>query len=436
MRSRRSSSLRMFSDIACANSRRGHRASGFLCTATPARSARRISRFQWRNTADSALLGALLGSSSAQQRSLGTHTLRASHRAPRNFLSAMVLAADGRRICGTPGCNLPDFHKGPCAGWAPKKRVSQPVMQLNVRPEPVRSRAPAKPKRPYYPPKPKTAEELAAEAAAEAAARKPAEQRVLPSGLWPFYHAHRWGVPLPPGPVPPDEGSDDELDETWRAREAERRIDGRRGVDPADAELMKLWNAHVAASEKLVSDRALPAACRVRARARRRALDPPATAAPRAPPHALRPPAAPPRRRPRLPPHRRRRRRRSRRQWGVVRARRSARRAAVRPRHRRQRPTVPTATACSARGCSCGRRCATSAAGRSTRRVARSEAASEARRRGRCRRRRRDRQRNPSQRGLFCKYKCADLADGPGRAAAASSGCRRRSATTSPRRSA
>ena len=56
----------------------------------------------------------------------------------------MVLAADGRRICGTPGCNLPDFHKGPCAGWAPKKRVSQPVMQLNVRPEPVRSRAPAK----------------------------------------------------------------------------------------------------------------------------------------------------------------------------------------------------------------------------------------------------------------------------------------------------
>ena len=184
----------------------------------------------------------------------------------------MVVASDGRRICGTPGCNLPDFHKGPCAGWAPKKRVSQPVMQLNVRPEPVRSRAPVKPKRPYYPPKPKTAEELAAEAAAEAAARKPAEQRVLPSGLWPFYHAHRWGVPLPPGPVPPDEGSDDELDETWRAREAERRIDGRRGVDPADAELMKLWNAHVAASEKLVSDRALPAACRSFARAHAAAL--------------------------------------------------------------------------------------------------------------------------------------------------------------------
>ena len=315
----------------------------------------------------------------------------------------MVLAADGRRICGTPGCNLPDFHKGPCAGWAPKKRVSQPVMQLNVRPEPVRSRAPAKPKRPYYPPKPKTAEELAAEAAAEAAARKPAEQRVLPSGLWPFYHAHRWGVPLPPGPVPPDEGSDDELDETWRAREAERRIDGRRGVDPADAELMKLWNAHVAASEKLVSDRALPAACRAFARAHAAAL----STRLRRPllEHLLT-----------LCDHQLLHRDDAHDCLLIADAvaggaggrgggpsRRSARRAAVRPRHRRQRPTVPTATACSARGCSCGRRCATSAAGRSTRRVARCEAASEARRRGRCRRRRRDRQRNPSQRGLFCE---------------------------------
>ena len=35
---------------------------------------------------------------------------------------------------------------------------------------------------------------------------------------------------------------------------------------------MKLWNAHVAASEKLVSDRALPAACRSFARAHAAAL--------------------------------------------------------------------------------------------------------------------------------------------------------------------
>ena len=41
----------------------------------------------------------------------------------------MVLAADGRRICGTPGCNLPDFHKGPCAGWAPKKPLAHGVQR-------------------------------------------------------------------------------------------------------------------------------------------------------------------------------------------------------------------------------------------------------------------------------------------------------------------
>ena len=273
-------------------------------------------------------------------------------------------------------------------------------MQLNVRPEPVRSRAPAKPKRPYYPPKPKTAEELAAEAAAEAAARKPAEQRVLPSGLWPFYHAHRWGVPLPPGPVPPDEGSDDELDETWRAREAERRIDGRRGVDPADAELMKVECARGGEREARERPRA-PAACRAFARAHAAAL----STCLRRPllEHLLT-----------LCDHQLLHRDDAHDCLLIADAvaggaggsgggpsPKKRKKGGGSPAASSLRPTVPTATACSARGCSCGRRCATSAAGRSTRRVARCEAASEARRRGRCRRRRRDRQRNPSQKGLF-----------------------------------
>ena len=118
----------------------------------------------------------------------------------------------GRR-CGTPGCTLDDFHKGPCESHDP----------LGTRPKPAnfserkkdRLRPPdAKEKRPKRP-KP---------AAPAVAAEPPPEQYVDPSGLSRFYHTHRWGVPLPLGPVAEDANSDDELDESWRLSETEERL--------------------------------------------------------------------------------------------------------------------------------------------------------------------------------------------------------------------
>ena len=118
----------------------------------------------------------------------------------------------GRR-CGTPGCTLNDFHKGPCESYDP----------LGTRPKPAnfserkkdRLRPPdAKEKRPKRP-KP---------AAPAVIAEPPPEQYVNPSGLSRFYHTHRWGVPLPLGPVAEDANSDDELDESWRLSETEERL--------------------------------------------------------------------------------------------------------------------------------------------------------------------------------------------------------------------
>lgn len=56
------------------------------------------------------------------------------------------------------------------------------------------------------------------------AAEPPPEQYVHPSGLARFYHTHRWGVPLPLGPVAEDADSDEELDESWRLSETEERV--------------------------------------------------------------------------------------------------------------------------------------------------------------------------------------------------------------------
>ena len=61
-------------------------------------------------------------------------------------------------------------------------------------------------------------------AAPAMAAEPPPEQYVDPSGLSRFYHTHRWGVPLPLGPVAEDANSDDELDESWRLSETEVRL--------------------------------------------------------------------------------------------------------------------------------------------------------------------------------------------------------------------
>lgn len=157
-----------------------------------------------------------------------------------------------KRICGTPGCGLPDFHDGICQSQAPvSKRESAPVLPPPPPKKPARPRPTApRPK----PPKP-------------AVALVPAQQHALPDGLHRFYHVHRWGVPLPSGAVDCGPGSDDEHDEGWRHDETTRRIRSRADVGPNDAAVAELWNAHVRSLPPLVSDRMLPDACRKFARA-------------------------------------------------------------------------------------------------------------------------------------------------------------------------
>ena len=123
-----------------------------------------------------------------------------------------------RRLCGTPGCNLLDFHDGPCENQEPlgdrpkptnfdERSHAQKARERSLRPDAGEKR----PKRP----KP---------AAPTLPAEPPPEQWVNPSGLSRFYHTHRWGVPLPLGPVADDVNSDDELDESWRLSETEERL--------------------------------------------------------------------------------------------------------------------------------------------------------------------------------------------------------------------
>ena len=72
-------------------------------------------------------------------------------------------------------------------------------------------------------------------------------QAARADGLRHFYHVHRWGLPLPDGPVEARTGnaSDDEADETWRLDETARRTCARKDVSAADAHFMELWNGHV-----------------------------------------------------------------------------------------------------------------------------------------------------------------------------------------------
>jgi len=90
----------------------------------------------------------------------------------------------------------------------------------------------------------------------------PPQQSLHPNGLHRYYHALRWGVPLPEGPLAENAGSDRELSEAWRLEEVDERIRERDNVTALQAELMGLWNAHIDALQPLVSQRALPKACR------------------------------------------------------------------------------------------------------------------------------------------------------------------------------
>ena len=149
-----------------------------------------------------------------------------------------------KRVCGTPGCDLPDFHEGLCSTSA----VSVKRPRTLIHPPP--------------PPRARTFRASSRPAPAPQATEPPAQQRILPNGLHRFYHGQRWGVPLPDGRVEHDANSDDEVDDGWRLRQLEQRIATRAGVTELQTTFMNLWNAHVHGSPPVVSDRKLPESCR------------------------------------------------------------------------------------------------------------------------------------------------------------------------------
>ena len=152
-------------------------------------------------------------------------------------------------MCGTPGCNLPDFHNGPCSTDAPsgkRPRVQAQMVCMGPPPPP-----PSPPRRRVPRPPPVARPES-----------PPPQQSVHPNGLHRYYHALRWGVPLPDGPLAEDAGSDREFSEAWRLQEVDERLRNRANVAALQAELMGLWNVHIDALQPLASQRALPEACR------------------------------------------------------------------------------------------------------------------------------------------------------------------------------
>ena len=172
------------------------------------------------------------------------------------------IGSDGQRLCGTKGCTLRDFHVGPC---------SNEILDSGKRPRYVPPPPPPPKRKAPAADLPKQKRKAPAVSQLAAAPATPAEQQTMPSGLSLYYHATRWGVPLPEGPVSLD-CSDDEVDESWRLRETSARTAARDGVTASEAALCTLWNAHVSALPPLVSDRMVPDACRSFARAHAAAL--------------------------------------------------------------------------------------------------------------------------------------------------------------------
>ena len=180
--------------------------------------------------------------------------------------SRAVWAKDGcTRLCGTPGCTKIDQHDGPCSNAVPLEK--RPRYQM---PPPKPRAQPPEPKKRRRPKTAVSEDAFSAEASAAAANLpeldlRPAVQAERKDGLRKFYHVHRWGAPLPDGPVAALAGnaSDDEVDGEWRREEVERRTRRRPEVSDTDASFIEAWNAHVhALPTRLVSDRMLPEACR------------------------------------------------------------------------------------------------------------------------------------------------------------------------------
>lgn len=169
-----------------------------------------------------------------------------------------------QRKCGTPGCTLPDWHEGPCSTFLTEGKRKR----LMVQPPPPPKKKPVVGAQSTI--------SIPSELGAARAKRMrrvappsqvPAEQSSLPNGLQRFYHVHRWGVPLPAGPVDCGAGSDAEADEGWRFKALAQRTEARSEVGEVDGAFTRLWNAHVhALRPPLVSDRMLPGTCRQFAR--------------------------------------------------------------------------------------------------------------------------------------------------------------------------
>jgi len=176
-------------------------------------------------------------------------------------------SGDGVRLCGTPGCTLPDFHAGPCSNAASLGRrrehniklpYNEKAAQQLLRGEAAAIKASKREQR--------ERKKQQRPVAAERPVSPPPPQQRLPSGLARFYHPLEWGVPLREGPVEADPVPPSWRHEAgaWQLQQAADRIRSRRGVGEAEAAFMDLWNGAVQRSERsrLVSDRCLPALCR------------------------------------------------------------------------------------------------------------------------------------------------------------------------------
>lgn len=161
-------------------------------------------------------------------------------------------AMPAKGMCGTPGCTRKDYHVGLCNIVGLTVSSKRPRVQVL---EPVQPSAPE-------PSAPSIRRMRRPRPAPDQFAAVPAQQELLPSGLHKFYHAARWGVPLPDGPVL-DNYANDKVDEEWRLSQDRQRIAGRTGVSASQLKFMSIWNSHVHNLPPLVSDRMLPEACRV-----------------------------------------------------------------------------------------------------------------------------------------------------------------------------
>ena len=172
-------------------------------------------------------------------------------------------SGDGVRLCGTPGCTLPDFHAGPCSNAASLGRrrehniklpYNEKAAQQLLRGEAAAIKASKREQR--------ERKKQQRPVAAERPVSPPPQQQRLPSGLARFYHPLEWGVPLREGPVEADPVPPSWRHEAgaWQLEQAADRIRSRRGVGEAEAAFMDLWNGAVQRSERRATGACPPSA--------------------------------------------------------------------------------------------------------------------------------------------------------------------------------